>query len=348
MSGLKDLPERVFKFLESGVVAEFATVSAAGVPIDTPTYYFPSDDMSTMDLATGLPNPAKAERARRNPKVGLLMEGAASEPVVVMRARGAVRDADLQSNCVRYIAETGFKGISHGTDWSQARQAVTYWSRIIIENKPERIYWWDNHAAMDKRPQVWNAPAGTVYPASDPAPSGEMKPSAWPVRDWKIVAREALAAGSPAHLSVLDDDGYPLPMKAKSLELVDEGFRMVMPTGVPWRLGGKASVTFAGFRTFIGDAVPQSAAGVVLFKAQRSLPQHPSTLDTKQVLQPSEDTKRKAWARLEYEASRRGQPIPTPPMELPAPTRLAKVRQARVASDAPITGLTVEHGNRTT
>jgi hypothetical protein len=346
MSGLRDLPEHVFRFIESGVVAEFATVSAAGVPIDTPTYYFPSDDMTTLDLATGLPNPAKAERARRNPKVGLLMDGAAEEPVVVVRARAAVRDANLQANCVRYLAETGFKGISHGQTWEQARQAVTYWSRIIIENMPERIYWWDNQAAMDGPPQVWKAPADTVYSASDPAPADPMKPSAWPVRPWQEVARAAVAAMPAAHLSVLDDDGYPMPMRARSFELVAEGFRLEMPRGAPWRLAGKASLTFAGFYTFLGDAEDQG--GSTLLRVERSLPQHPSTLDTKQVLQPSEDTKAKAWARLEYEARRRGQPIPTVPLEMPAPTRLARLRQARVASDVPITGLTSEHGNRTT
>jgi hypothetical protein len=346
MSGLRDLPERVFKFIESGVVAEFSTVSAAGVPIDTPTYYFPSDDMATIDVATGVPNPAKAERARRNSKVGLLMDGAAEEPVVVVRARAAVRDADLQANCVRYLAETGFKGISHGVTWEQARQAVTYWSRIIIENKPGRVYWWETQAAMDGPPQVWNAPAGTLYPSSDPKPSGEMKPSAWPVRPWQEVARDAVAKGAAAHLTVLDDDGYPMPMRARSFELVEDGFRLVIPRGVPWPIAGRASLTFAGFQTFVGEVVPMTGAS--LFKAERSLPEHPSTRDTQQVLQPSEDTRKKAWARLEYEAQRRGQPIPTPPVELPPATRLAKLRQARIASDKPITGLTTEHGNRTT
>jgi hypothetical protein len=346
MSGLHDLPEHVFRFLESGVVAEFATVSAAGVPIDTPTYYFPSDDMKTLDLATGLPNPAKAERARRNPKVGLLMDGAAEEPVVVVRARAAVRDSDLQANCVRYLAETGFKGISHGQTWEQARQAVTYWSRIIIENMPERIYWWDNQAAMDGPPQVWNAPADTVYPTSDPAPAEPMKPSAWPVNPWRDIARVAVERMPAAHLTVLDEDGYPMPMRTRSFELVEEGFRLVIPSGVPWRVAGQGSLTFAGFFTFVGTAEAQD--GATLFRVERSLPQHPSALDTKQVLQPSEDTKAKAWARLEHEARRRGQPIPTPPLEMPAPTRLALLRQARLASDAPITGLTTEHGNRTT
>ena len=346
MSGLKSLPEHIFHFIESGVVAEFATVSAAGVPIDTPTYYFPSDDMATIDLATGLPNPAKAERARHNPKVGLLIEGRPEEPLVVIRARAAVRDSDLQANCVRYIAETGFKGISHGLGWEKAREAVTYWSRIIIENTPERVYWWDSQAKMDQAPNTWSAPAGTRFPVSDPESKDKMKRSAWEARPWQIVAADAVKSGAAAHLTVLDEDGYPLPMRARSFEVTEHGFRLAMPRGVPWRIAGKASITFAGFQTFVGETSQEG--DVTLFTVERALPQHPSTVDTKQVLQPSEDTKRKAWARLEYEAQRRGQPIPTPPLEAPAPTRLAKVRQARIASDAPITGLTADHGNRTT
>lgn len=346
MSGLHDLPERVFSLIESGVVAEFSTVSAAGVPIDTPTYYFPADDMSTIDLATGLPNPAKAERVRRNSKVGLLIEGRPEEPVVVVRAHGAVRDSDIQANALRYLAETGYKGISHGITWEEARKAVTYWSRIVIENKPERVYWWDSHAALDGPPQVWTAAPDTVCPASDPSPSGTMKRSAWPVRPWPDVAKDAVEGGSPAHLSVLDEDGYPLPMRAHSFELTAEGFRLVMPKGTPWQLKGRASLTFAGFRTFVGDAGPDGDR--VMFRVDRSLPQHPATIDTKQVLQPSEDTLAKARARLEYEAQRRGQSLPVIPAEPPARTRIALIRQARIESDSPITGITEEHGNRTT
>jgi hypothetical protein len=346
MSSLHDLPKHVFAMIESGVVAEFSTVTAAGVPIDTPTYYFPADDMSTIDLATGLPNPAKAERARHNSRVGLLIEGRPEEPLVVIRAHAAVRDSDIQANALRYLAETGYKGISHGITWEQARLAVTYWSRIIIENKPERIYWWDNHAALDRPPQVWNAAPGTVYPQSDPAPAGKMSSSAWPVRSWRDVAQDAVKSGNAAHLSVLDEDGFPLPMRSRSFEVTEEGFRLIMPKGVPWQLKGKASLTFAGFQSFVGEVAP--AANGSLLRVERSLPQHPSTYDTKQVLQPSEETRAKARARLELEAQRRGQSLPIIPLEPPERTRIARIRMARIASDSPITGLTKEHGNRMT
>ena len=346
MSSLHDLPKHVFAIIESGVVAEFSTVTATGGPIDTPTYYFPADDMSTIDLATGLPNPAKAERARRNSKVGLLIEGRPEEPLVVVRAHAAVRDRDIQANAIRYLAETGYKGISHGITWEQARLAVTYWSRIIIENKPERIYWWDNHAALDRPPQVWNAAPGTVYPQSDAAPAGNMSPSAWPVRDWRDVAQDAVNSGNAAHLSVLDEDSFPLPMRTRSFEVTEQGFRLIMPKGMPWELKGKASLTFAGFQSFVGEVVPGPNGFV--FRVERSLPQHPSTYDTKQVLQPSEETRAKARARLELEAARRGQSLPVIPLEPPQRTRIALIRMARIASDSPITGITKKHGNRMT
>jgi hypothetical protein len=85
-----------------------------------------------------------------------------------------------------------------------------------------------------------------------------------------------------------------------------------------------------------------------VFRVERSLPQHPSTYDTKQVLQPSEETRAKARARLEVEAARRGQSLPIIPLEPPERTRIARIRMARIASDSPITGLTKEHGNRMT
>lgn len=346
MSRLHDLPKHVFAMIESGVVAEFATMTAKGVPIDTPTYYFPADDMSTLDLATGVPNPAKAERARRNPKVGLLIEGRPDEPVVVIRARAAVRDRDIQANAIRYLAETGWEGISHGITWEQARLAITYWSRIIIENMPERIYWWDNHAALDGAPGVWNADPDTAWPVSDPAPSGKMNPSAWPARDWRIVAEDAVKSGNAGHLSVVDADGYPVPMRVRSYSVVDDGFQIATPRGLPWRVEGPASLTFAGFQTFVGTVSPTGDS--VLLQVDRALPQHPSTYDTKQVLQPSEDTRAKARARLEHEMARRDQSLPIIPAEAPERTRLARIRLARIASDSPITGITVEHGNRTT
>lgn len=346
MTHLRDLPPHIFAMIESGVVTEFATISAAGVPIDTPTYYFPADDMATIDLATGVPNPAKAERARRNPKVGLLIEGRPEEPVVVIRARAAVRDSDIQANAIRYLAETGWQGVSHGITWEQARLAITYWSRIVIENTPERIYWWDNHAALDGPPGVWNAAPDAVWPVSDPAPTGRMNPSAWPARDWRIVAEDAVKSGNAGHLSVVDADGYPLPMRVRAFTVTDEGFGLTLPRGLPWRVEGPASLTFAGFQTFVGTVTADDDGA--MFAVDRALPQHPSTYDTSQVLQPSEDTRAKARARLEHEMARRGQSLPVIPDEAPERTRIARLRMARIASDSPITGITVEHGNRTT
>ena len=198
MARLDDLPRRVIDLMAAGIVAEYATITRDGVPLDTPCYYFPSKGLETFDLATGLSYPAKAERARRNPKVGLLIEGGAEEPVISIAGVAAVRDADPQANALRYLSEVGYF-IPGNPTWEVARKAVYYWTRIIIEVTPARILWWDSRAAMDGRPNVWTAPAETAFPASDPAAPGSVSaPANRQPRSWKEAAAGALSRRSPA------------------------------------------------------------------------------------------------------------------------------------------------------
>ncbi len=334
MNGLASLPEHVLRLVESSAIAEFATVSAAGVPIDTPTYYFPSDNLATLDVATGLAYPAKADRARRNSRVGMLIEGSQDEPVVSIRGRAAVRDSDIGANALRYIAETGFEGISYGLPWSEARKAVWYWTRLIVEIMPERIMWWDRPADMGRAPQVWSAPADQVFPASDPAPPGKpSKPANWPQRDWHEIAEDGLARNIRPHLTLCDSDGYPLPIRTIECTLVGDRFRFTLPGRVPWKVAGTATLTYIGLETFVGEV--EVVGDAVWFNVERALPQLPMMLNPQRVLQPTDELRETLLGRLREETARRGQPIPTLPEEPPVPTRLAQVRFSRFGTSAP-------------
>ena len=163
MSIFHKLPNNVIDVLRLTRHAEFVTTSAAGVPIDTVCTFFASDGLKTLDLTTGLAYPTKADRARKNPKVGLLVEGAGGGPVVSVAGIAAVRDADLQANLIRYLAENGHS-LRGDVGWPLAQKAVWYWSRILVEVAPARVLWWDSLAAMDQAPHRIDAPAGTVFP----------------------------------------------------------------------------------------------------------------------------------------------------------------------------------------
>ncbi len=334
------LPERLARFLKSGFTAEFATISAAGMPVDTPVLYFPSPGLASIDLATGLSYPAKAERARRNPKIGMLIEGGPDEPVVSIAGMAAVRDADLQANVERYLSEAGYT-LAHNPDWELAQKAVWYWSRVIVEVVPARIAWWPDQAAMKRPPEIWEAPEGTAWPLSDPAPAGKTSKAAeWRQAPWEALAHEALARGDKPYLTVIDEQGFPRPIGARSATLTEDGFRLEMPPGVPWAIAGKACLTFRGIETFLGEMSDSE------LRVERTLPVFPMTTDMTQLWEPTDDTRRQLMSRLEHELARRGQPVPIIPEKRPPPTEYYQLRMERLQSRTSPAGMSYDEARQ--
>ena len=295
------------------------------MPIDTPMLFWPTDKLRSFCVGTGLAYPAKAERARRNPKTTLLVEGSETEPVIAIAGLAAVHDSDLQKNVEYYLSETAFFRVDQ-EPWPIARNAVWYWTRMIVEITPTTITWWDNPAAMDGAPQVWRAPAGTVYPPSDPAPAGSVSAAPkWPERPWIDQGRDALNRGAPGHLTVNDADGFPLSFRARAIRLTDRGFALDMPNGLPWpKEGGKATLSFEGRATFVGDVT--GSGSETFITVERAIPVHPFVAVPKELWAPSPANREAMMGRLLHETRRRNQPIPTIPEEEPRPSPGQQIR----------------------
>jgi hypothetical protein len=196
---------------------EYTSLTRAGTPITVPVTPYVEQGAQTLDVSTGLTYPAKAERARRNPKVCLLFadqvgSGLTDAPVVLVQGLATVRDADLQANTDRYVRLSLAKApeMFRGQPRSLRRRFDWYFARIWIQVTPTRVWWWQARA-LDQEPGEWVAPPGTTAPPSDPAPPGT-PPAAWleAPADWRATARSAVARLDQRDLGWVGADGFPV------------------------------------------------------------------------------------------------------------------------------------------
>jgi hypothetical protein len=319
-----DWPADLAELCRRSLVAEYASLTRDGRPITWPLTPYLGEDTATIDVSTGLTYPAKAERARRDPRVAVLFSsriapGMSDPAVVLVQGLATVRDADLQANTDRYVREQlaklpkNFAGIPRFL----LRQTAWYFARIYVQVTPLRITSWPG-GRLDREPEVWTAPEGTTAPPSDPPPTGPALASGWskPAGDWRPFADRAERLGAPV-LTVAGDDGWPLPVRCRSSERTADGFLVEPPAGV--RIGaGPACLTahwhneaFDGQENVVvvGSAEPADD-GRVHVRVDRALSDW-SLPGGKLSQTVGFLTKGRPLAkRLKVEAARRGQPAP--------------------------------------
>ena len=318
-------PEDVLPAVDRYLTCFHATVSRAGHPVTYPLTPYVGEDGRTLDVSCGLTSPAKAERARRNPKVCLLFADATGSgvdpaPVAVVYGRAAVRDRDLQGNTDRYVRRSlaRLPGPWRGVPRSLMRSLDWYWSRIWIHVTPERIAWWPT-GDMDQPPRTWEAPADTEFPDSDPAPTGP-KPAPWREPAVDVSGRASRAArllGSPV-LTVVDAQGYPAPIVTSACRWGSGVFSLTLPAGVLVELHGPACLTFqrhsADFNdyenaVFVGEIAPDGDE--IFFRVERALPDISLTGSRLRRIRDFASSRKRVKGRVITEAARRGQPAPT-------------------------------------
>jgi hypothetical protein len=317
-------PDTLLPVFEKSMTTEYASLTKSGQPITIPVTPYVSDDGRTLDISTGVTYPTKAERARVNPKVALSYSyhmglGIADAPTVLVYGLATVKDADLQANTDRYVRES----LRKVTDAYSAlpkfilKQMPWYFARVWVCVTPVRILWWPK-SDLNTMPEEWHAPEGTVAPKSDPAPQGK-ELGQWMEQpdDWREGAAYAVdKLGAPV-LTVVDEQGWPVPMRALNVRLTPEGFELTMGKGMPLVPHGKAFVTFHSHPErftgqenlmFVGKVSVDGTTAHVKVERRTGDWSLKGNLITKTLGFMSKG--RALRPRLEAEAQRRGQRVP--------------------------------------
>lgn len=317
-------PAEVRRVLQRSITAEYASLTRAGTPVTVPTTPYVEDHTRTIDVSTGLTYPAKAERARRDPRVCLLFadpvgSGLSDPPVVLVQGLATVRDTDLQANTDRYV-RLSTKKLPAATARRPKyflQKMTWYFARIWIEITPLHMRWWQSRNLEDPA-SVWNAPEGTAAPLSDPAPPGE-QPHAWlaPPVSWYEVASQIMAKSALCDLTVVDTNGFPLCVPVARARLVSEGFQLEIGPCAPELREGPSCITlhthpevFTGQdnRTIVGSLRREGT--IWILRAERPLAHWSIPGGSVRVAAGFLSKGRRLAPRLAQEARRRSQPIP--------------------------------------
>ena len=310
------------------ITTEYASLDRNGAPVTWPVTPYLGRAGATIDVSTGLTYPLKAERARRNPKIALGFSeprgsGLQHPAAFAVQGLATVRDSDLRANSARYLAESSARlpKAFEAMPTPVLRRMAFYWSRIWVEMTPTRVLWWAG-GDLDRTPYIWTAPAPVSAPPSDPAPDGRGAGS-WSTAEpapWQKRVRGALDRLGMPVLTTVADDGWPLPLRVRAADQTARGFRVRPPAGVDIA-DGPACLTFHTHDehfesqdniSLVGHCRnSQSADGTVEFDVERTLndlilPKNPLRR-TLQMLSAG----RRLRTRLESEAARRGQTVPT-------------------------------------
>jgi hypothetical protein len=319
-----DWPSALLDVFERAVTCEYASLTRAGSPVTVPATPYVGA-IGTLDVSTGLTYPAKAERARRNPKVALLFAdaigaGDPDAPVVLVQGHAAVRDADLQANTDRYARESVMKlpASVEGQPKTLLRRMVFYYARIWVEVTPVRMRWWPDRS-LSGEAQMWQADPDQRLPQSDPAPPGH-QPPAWlePPQQWRELASRALLSLPFADLTVVDQDGFPVCLPVTAGALQGDQVPLQVGPGAPELPAGRACLTLHGHDERFTTQENHTLIGT-LGHGENGLHLHVERVLadwslTGNKLQRSVGFLRKGRRlapRLKAEAARRGQPVPT-------------------------------------
>jgi hypothetical protein len=320
------LPKDLVPLLMDGV-CEYASLKKDGTPITSPVIPFPGENGRTIDVQTGITYSSKAERARNNPQVCLLYSEPKASPVekpptVLVYGQACVYDSDLQANTDRYVR----MNLARFTLFRMLpafilRQMDGYFARIWIAVTPLKLLWWPE-GDMGATPQQWHAAEGTQAPSSDPPPEPLPTPHKHLVdlsTDWrKDIAYAFDRLGKPI-ITVVDEDGYPVPFRARGGSLEADGVHLDLPSAMPVESRGRACLTFHTLNfqkgqmvknenmSFVGEV--SGDGGDALFKVERCLPNVGFSRDPAGVVSLISIFIRMR-KRLEVEAARRGQSVP--------------------------------------